>query len=195
MLESINNHWNEILSLIGAAAWIPIIFTPIIRHFDKIYVTVLDTHFLTDGVVSNGKGDKRKGTIVLFAMNLYIKYTDYFVQDIAAEFKLKSGALLNSKVLDFSSLLNKHDDGTLFVYDIPLGQELNVYRTINKGCDNIKYIALLVENANFDKIEDIKEIKFTFSHGMTHKKISIKESDFPYFNLIRKFENLERIKK
>lgn len=54
MLELITKYWSEILSVVGAAAWLPVIFPPIINHFRRIQSTVfltidylqMDGHFL-----------------------------------------------------------------------------------------------------------------------------------------------------
>lgn len=203
MLESINNHWNEILSLIGAAAWIPIIFTPILHYFlhyfDRLYVTVLGVRILTNGVGrSVSQKEEKHGTIVMLVLNWYIKSTTFFAKEINTKIKLKSGDLLNSEILDFSTLTSFNDNGTKSVFDIPLEQEFNISRTIHKSCDNVRYISLLVENGNFTKIEDIEEIIFTFYYGKKHNKVSkktvsIKYSDFPTFNSTRLIEKAERI--
>ena len=163
-------------------------------------MTVLDAKILTDGVgVSAYQRKEKRGTIIMLALNLYIKSTTFFAKDINVKVKLKSGALLCSEILDFSTLTSNNNDGTKSIFDIPFEQEFNVCRTIHNSCDNVKYISLLVENGDFNKISDIEEIIFKFCYGKKHNwlsknTVSIKYSDFPTFNTTRLMEKAERIK-
>ena len=200
MLEFISNHWTEILSVIGAAAWLPIIINPIINHFCKIQATVLDFKILTDGKSSCtlAQGEK-KGTILLLVLNLFTEKMTIFARNISVKVKLNSGAILNTELLDYSAITSNNDNGTESMFIVPAEQEFNVSRTIHKGIDNIKYISMLVENASFSSAKEIDEIEINLYYSKKKKKIFSKKivlsiSDFPTYNtshLIRKVEHIK----
>ena len=61
MIEFIKNNWTEILSVVGAAAWLPIVFSFILNCLRRIHVTVLDSRVLTNafGVAAERKQKKK----------------------------------------------------------------------------------------------------------------------------------------
>ena len=102
MENFIKDNWPEILSIIGAAAWLPIVFVPlinaIINHFRKLQATVLDARVLSDGKgISVGKKSIKTGTILLFVSNLFIKKTTIFAKNISIKVKLNNGAQKKKK--------------------------------------------------------------------------------------------------
>ena len=205
MGDFITDNWTEILSIIGAAAWLPIVFSPIIKciinHFRKMQVAILDSRVLTDGRgVSVGKKQIKKGTILMLVTNIFINKTTIFAREISVKVKLNNGATLNTELLDFSTLTSNNDNKTTSVFNVPVAEEFNISRTIHPNVDNIKYIAVLVESANFAKIDEISEIEIRlFYRGMNcklfSKKIVIKSSDFPTFNSSHLIDIVEEISK
>ncbi len=205
MLEYIKENCMEILSIIGAAAWLPIVFGPIIRgiinYFRKIQATILDSRILTDGQgVSVGKRQIKKGTILMFATNLFIEKTTVFARKISVKVELKNGAKLNTELLDFSTITSNNDDKTKSIFNVPIDKEFNISRTIHPNIDNIKYIAVLVESADFARIDEISEIHIRlFYHSLKcklfSKKIVIRSSDFPTFNSSHLIDMVERFNK
>ena len=61
MIEFIKEYWSEILSVIGAAAWMPFIFSPIINFFRKVQVTVLDSRILSYGYLTSAIDREKDG--------------------------------------------------------------------------------------------------------------------------------------
>ena len=205
MENFLKDNWPEILSIIGAAAWLPIVFVPlinaIINHFRKLQATVLDARVLTDGKgISVGKKSIKTGTILLFVSNLFIKKTTIFAKNISIKVKLNNGAQLTTEMLDFSTITSNNDDNTRTVFHVPVDREFNISRTIHPNVDNIKYLAVLVENADFSNVDDISEIEITLYYSgikcdLFSKKVLINKSDFPMFNsshLIDMVEKLDR---
>ena len=199
MLEFIENNWTEILSVVGALAWIPIIFTPVVNVFRKVQVTLLDSRILTKAtaIAAISKGHK-SGTILMMALDFYINKITIFAKNISAIIVLKNGTKLKTELLDFSTLTSDNGDGTVSAFHVPMEHEMNVSRTICGCSDNIKYISFLVESGAFNSIDEIKEIDIYLSGfcKLFSKKVVIKNSDFPRFNtshLLEQFEEVKRI--
>lgn len=199
MLNFIKNYWSEILSVVGAAAWLPVIFKVIVNYFRQIQVTVLDSRVLTNATaVSVGKKEKISGTMLLLAMNLFIKDITLFARKISVIVKLKDGTVANSEILDFSTLKSNNDDDTTSIFDVPVKEEFNISRTINSNADNIKYMAFMVKSINFSSVDDISEIEIRIFYNcwkikLFSKKVVIHSSDFPTFNSSHIFDVVERI--
>ncbi len=182
-----------ILSIIGATAWLPVIFSPIINFFRKIQITLLDSITLINAVgVSKGNKEKKNGTVLMLVLNIYINKLTIFAKNISASITLKNGTKLKTELLDFSTLTSHNVNNTDSIFNIDKEMEFNISRTIYANVDNIKYVAFLVENGNFSSIDDIKEIKLYLKTGKYFsKKSTITNAEFPKFNsthLIKKSE-------
>lgn len=197
MLEFIKENWDKILSVIGAAAWLPIIISPLINHFRKIHATILDIRLLTNGYgVSVDRKQKKKGTILLFASNIFVRKIPFFAKNIKVKVKLKNGAELNCELLDFSTITENNDDGTKNGFNVPSDKEFNISRTIQPDIDNIKYLAVLVESANFTDVADIEKIEIILSNCSVlqqffSKKVTMHSKDFPVFNSTNLLKEVE----
>lgn len=202
-MEFIKENWAEILSIIGAAAWLPIVFKPIIKGiincFRKVHVTTLDSRILTDATsVSVGRKEKIKGTIILLTFNLFIKDMTLFAKKISVKVKLNDGTVSNCEMLDFSTITSHNDDGTESTFQVPLKDEFNISRTINPNVDNIKHIAAIVKSTTFSNIDEISEIEIRLFYRsikckLFSKKIILKPSDFPKFNSAHLIDAVEDI--
>lgn len=201
MLEFINENWSEILSVIGAAAWLPVIFSTVINKFRKVHITVLDSRVLTNAFgISVESKQKKKGTILLLATNMFIKKTTFFARNILVDVKLNNGASLKTELLDFSGITSNNSDDTESTFDVSVRNEFNISRTLYANEDNIKYIAVLVESATFSTREEIDVINIYLSSNRIFKKIFakkivIKSKDFPTFNSSHLIDQVERIHK
>lgn len=201
MFDFLAKYWTEILSIVGAAAWLPIVLRPILNYFRKVQATLLDSRILTNGKgISVGQKCEKHGTILMLAINFYINGTNIFARKMNYQIKLKSGAQLTSELLDFSTLTSNNDDNTISAFKVPLEYEFNVSRTIHKDVDNLKFISLLVENADFKTIDDIECINITLYYGSKNNKlfsksITISSADFPVFNSSKLIEKVEVITK
>ena len=191
MMEFIKNNWTEILSVIGAAAWLPIVFGPIIRFIvnrcRKVQATALDARILTNGTGVSVDRTQKNGTILMIVVNLFITKVSFFARNISVKVKLKNGAELNSEILDFSTITSNNDDGTNSGFSVPDEKEFNISRTLKPDTDNIKYIAVLVESANFSRIDEIENIEIRLfclrnRWRLFSKKIILNSNDFPTFN-------------
>ena len=202
-MDFIKENWKEILSIVGAAAWLPIVFKPIIRgainYFRRVHIAALDSRVLTDATsVSVGKKEKIKGTILLLTVNLFIKEITLFARNISVKVKLKNGTVSNCEILDFSTLKSNNDNGTESTFDVPAKDEFNISRTIYPNVDNIKFIAVFVKGATFSSIDEVSEVEIKlFYRGIKcdlfSKTITLKPSDFPTFNSSHLIDAVERI--
>ena len=198
MLEFIKNNWTEILSVVGAAAWLPIVFSCLLNCFRKIHITILDSRVLTDAFcVAAERKQKKKGTILLLATNMFIKNATFFARKLFIDVKLINGACLKTEILDFSGIISNNYDGTKSIFNVSAEYEFNISRTLRPNEDNIKYIAVLVESANFSKVDEIDQINIRLCSSRIFnkifaKRITIKLEDFPTFNSSHLIDNVER---
>ena len=107
-------------------------------------------------------------------------------------------ASLKTEILDFSGITSNNSDGTESTFDVSVKHEFNISRTLCPNEDNIKYIAVLVESANFSKTDEIDQINIRLCSGrifnkLFAKRITIKSEDFPTFNSSHLIDNVERI--
>lgn len=186
------------LSVIGAAAWLPIIISPIINCFRKVQATVLDLRLLSNGESFSAlRGERKSGAILLLALNFYINKVTLYARNISVSVFLTNGAQLTTVLLDYSIITSNSGNGVSTTYTVPIEQEMNISRTIHPSVDNIKYIALLVENAPTLTVEEIQRIEIRLYTNGTRwnvfsKKIVIFAEDFPVYNatqLIQKTES------
>lgn len=188
--------FTTIASIIGAAAWIPIIFKPICNFLRKLHVAPLDIRVLTNASGTSAYNKEKKyGTIIMLALNIYIREVPLFAEKISASVILKNGTKLNTELLDFSTLTSNNDNDTKSIYEVPLGQELNITRSIHPNIDNIKYVSFLVENANFRNPEDIDAIKLSLGSNKwwNTKKVNILFNEFPTFNSTHMIDVCEKV--
>lgn len=199
MLDFLKEHWDEILSIVGAAAWLPIIILPILNYFRKVRGTILDARILTNGDgISADRKDIKKGTILMLVTNLYINKMALFAKNISVRVKVENSGFLNAELLDFSTITSRNDDQTESYFSVKVEQEFNISRTIHPDTDNIKYIAVLVEHAAFRNLSDISEIEIVLYYGykkcrLFSKSIVLTQSDFPKFNSTHLIDAVERV--
>lgn len=183
-----------ILSIIGALAWTPVIFSATKNYFRRVQVNLFEFEVLKNGFGrSAGDCKVKEGTIILLVLNFFIKNVDYYPARVTANVKLKNGNTYDAELLDFSPINRVNDDGTVSGYRIPIELEFNVSRTIKKNTDNIKCMALLIEGISVVELSDIDAIVLELYSGKCNKKtVKINNSNFPTFNatrIIGKYEN------
>ena len=189
-------NFTTVVSIVGAAAWIPIVIKPIYNFFRKIHIAPLDIRILTNAFgVSAGEKEKKYGTIMMLSLNIYIKELPLFAKNICSTVFLKNGTKLKTELLDFASLTSNNDNGTKTMFEIHPVQELNITRTIHPNVDNVKYVAFLVENANFKSPEDIEKIILYLGgyKWWNTKKSTIYIDSFPKFNSTHMFDRCEKV--
>lgn len=182
-----------ILSVLGALAWIPIVGTAVIDHFRCLKIVPLDSRVLTNAQgISAGQKSKKSGTILMLALNVFIKKTTIFAKSISLMVILKNKTKLQAELLDFATLSSNNNDGTTSVFVIPEGLELNSYRTIRADEDNLKFVAFLVESGTFQSIDDVEKLEISVKYGVWFKKkVTVTNGDFPRFNSTRLLEKYE----
>ncbi len=190
---NMSNIVTTVLSIIGAAAWLPVIFSPIINLFRKIQITLLDSRILTNAVgMSVGMKEKKNGTLLMLVLNIYINKLTIFAKNISAIVILKNGTKLKTELLDFSTLISHNDNKTNSTFSIDREVEFNISRTIYANVDNVKYVAFLVESRNFSSIDDIEKIEICLKIGKYFsKKSTITKDEFPKFNSTHLIEKCE----
>lgn len=189
--------WTNILSIIGAAAWIPIIFIPLIDRFRKVKATLLDSIVLTNGSANPMyKSEIQIGTILILVFNLYVNKITFFAKKISVNVVLKNGSKLKGELLTFSTLTCHLENGRISHFNIPVEEDVGISRTIHGNEDNIKYLAFIVDKGAFSSMEDIKEINIYLSQSFSifSKRIKIDNKDFPIFQSPNLFKRYEEIK-
>lgn len=186
-----------ILGILGALAWLPIIGSAVIDHFRKLRIVPLDSYVLTNAEgISAGKKSKKTGTILMLALNLFIRKTTIFAKSILLTVELKNKTKLQAELLDFATLSSNNNDGTISTFEIPQGSGLNSYRTIKADEDNLKFVAFLVESGSFQSIDDVEKLKFTIQYGAWFKKnVTVTSDEFPTFNSTKLLEKYEVVRK
>ena len=186
-----------ILGILGALAWLPIIGSAVTDHFRKLRIVPLDSYVLTNAKgISAGKKSKKTGTILMLALNLFIKKTTIFAKSILLTVELKNKTKLQAELLDFATLSSNNNDGTISTFEIPQGSGLNSYRTIKADEDNLKFVAFLVESGSFQSIDDVEKLKFTIQYGAWFKKnVTVTSDEFPTFNSTKLLEKYEVVRK
>lgn len=191
MVEFIETYWSEILSVIGSAAWLPIIISPIFNCFRKVQATVLDLCILPNGEsISALKSEKKNGAILMLALYFFVNKVIVFARNISVSVFLNNGAQLSTVLLDFSLISANNGNDAATTYSVPIEQELNISRIIHPGVDNIKYVSLLVENVPALTVDDIKKIEIRLFYtryrwDILPKKVVITAADFPAYNASR----------
>ena len=175
--------WTFVLSVIGAAAWIPIAFVPIANHFRQIDANLFEFKVMTDCMLRPiGGTTYKRGVMVLMVVNMFIKNVDYYPVTVNAKIKLKNGDSHNAVLLDYSAITSV-DYGVPMRFNLPLHMEFNVSRTIRKNTDNVKCIALGIEGIEMLELNDVDEIIMEFNSDRINKKtVKISNTLFPLFN-------------
>ena len=175
--------WTFMLSVIGAAAWIPITVVPIVNFFRKINANLFEFKVMTEGMLRPIGGTTYKsGIMVLIVVNMFIKNVDYYPVTVKARIKLKNGMSYNAEILDYSALTSV-DHGIPMRFNLPLDMEFNVSRTIRKNTDNVKCIAFWLEGIETLELNDVDEITMEFNSKKINKKtVRIPNVLFPVFN-------------
>lgn len=186
--------WTFILSIIGAAAWIPIVIIPIINRFRKIHINLFEYRALTNGICRPVAESKyRSGVIILLVINMFIKNVDYYPVKVKAKIKLKDKREYNAELLDIYNVTSNNDNGTISHFLPPHELVFNLSRTISKNVDNVKIISFFVEDVNELNLIDIDTIAIEFYSGSFNKKMVVIDSSlFPLFNSTQFIGQYER---
>jgi len=188
-------NWTLVLSIIGAAAWIPFIVVPIINIFQKIHINLLEYRSLSNGLCrAINESQYRSGVIIMLVINMFIKNVDYYPEKVKTKIILKDKSEYNAELSDISNVNSANDDGTFSYFCPPYELEFNVSRTIRKNIDNVKFISFFVEGINELNLIDIDTIVMEFYSGFLNKKVVVIDSDqFPSFNgtnIIKQYEKI-----
>lgn len=168
-----------ILGIIGAAAWLPIIITPILKFFAHIDGKLIDAKFLINAIHAKNSADMQlNGTIVLMAINFYVPGYDFFALNTKISIKTNFGKI-NAILLDYSNTQCKNSDGTLTNYKVENKYDLNKDMLIFSHKSNIKFISIFLPNTDLKCLNDIKEIMITFKRKICCKSVKIKSKSFP----------------
>ena len=163
--------WQLLLSIIGAAAWIPIVIGWFIAGFRKIHFVYLDRHIVYNVTKKTKKYNtitEQKGMCLLVAVNLFVYGKPYFPKDISCEIKLKDGAI--HKADAHSGTIGYSDtNGDQHDIIIPPVNNIHINRIIDTNKNNIKILTFFVENLNMENDENIEYIKVKFKGHFLQK--------------------------
>lgn len=191
-----------ILSIIGAAAWIPIIINSAIEAFRKIHFVYLDRKIIpdvTETKIINGETIQKKGMNIIFGLNLFIYGKPYFPHKVSCEIVLKDGPVhkANSyegtiRYTDTIKQPNNIITNTKYVFVFPLNVNININRAVHSNIDNIRILPFFIENLNLQSDGNIKYIKIKFKGRFLTKSIILNSNDcvnIPIIDSYRQFDN------
>lgn len=186
-----------VISLVGAAAWIPAIVNWVGIKRRKIRGTIVDHRILENGEVYDSTRDQtEKGTILMLAINFFVSYESFFAKDYDINVRLKNGGDLKGILID-GKITEKSLDGGKGVFICPQEYNFNLHREIIADRDNIRILPMMIKSANFSSVDEIEYIEFIFMNDMVGKKAAKKSvifssGDFPKFNHMRFIEDYLR---
>lgn len=182
-----------VISLVGAAAWIPAIVNLVQIKRRKVEGTIVDYRIIQDAKVEDSTRTKKEiGTILMLGINFFIADKSFFAKNYEINVSLSSGGKLKGIIVD--GVLIEHNDNEEFLFLNPLDFNFNLRREIVPDKDNIRIVSIMIQNANFDKIEQINEVEFIFKNEEKGKRkivksVIFKKEDFPEFNRMRFIDN------
>lgn len=191
-----------VLSIIGAAAWIPIIVNSLIEAFRKIHFVYLDRKIISDVIETktvNGEIIQKKGMNIILGLNLFIYGKSYFPHKVSCEIVLKDGPVHKANNYEGAIRYNdtiKQPNNTIttirYVFVFPLNVNVNINRSVHSNMDNIRILPFFIENLNLQSDENIKYIKIKFKGRFLTKSIILNSNDcvnIPIIDSYRQVDN------
>lgn len=190
MLEFMKNHWDECLSVLAIiVAVLPLVANRIKIKHRRVFVNIVDHELITNASATTyDNSEQKKGTILIFAVNLFVPYESFFIEDYEITANLKSGTTSKGIITDGSFTIHMRD-GKDKAFSIPQEYNFNLHREIVSEKDNIRIVKIMFTDVNIVKIEDIKNIDFVFENNKEKKSITISGSHFPKFNKMKFLSN------
>lgn len=183
MLDFLKNHWDECLSVLAIfVALVPLLVELIKRKCRKIYANIVDYNIITNAEVCNCYyTEKETGTLLLLAINLFVPYESFFVENYEINAKLKSGTVSRAIITDGGITIHRND-GKDTEFIIPSDYNFNLHKEIICEQDNIRIFEIMLLDATVDTILDIDSIEFIFKNSKSKKIVTIGTEHFPKFN-------------
>lgn len=188
------NAFSFILSIVGAAAWIPIIVNYLIETLRKVHFVYLDRRIIfnaTDYSNINGKQVKRTGMDIILGLNLFVYGKPFFPKNISCEIKLKDGPVHKASI--YNGTIGYNDLATQQHHTINVSPNFNmsINRSIQSNIDNIRILAFFIENLNLQTDENIEFIKIYFKGRFFKKKIILNSNDCVKIPIIQSFDSID----
>lgn len=181
MIEFIIKYWAQILSIVGAAAWIPLVIAHFSLKHRKLSATVVDYRIIENAFVSDSSGENKiTGTILILAMNCFVTEKSLFAKDYKIKVFLKEDTQANGIVFDGDT--KERYKGKEKILEIPQEYNFNLHREIIHDKDNVRIFPLLFRNVAFDNIASIEKIVFKFKGNKETKKLVVEQKDIPVHN-------------
>lgn len=171
-----------ILSLLGACTWIPFIITRIAEYLHPINCSLFDYKFIQNAHCTGRNLERKQGTILTLALNFYLDYKSFFVNDYNIQITLSNKSNLNCELVGGKISFKASENNKIYYYCIPEQYDFNIHHEINVGGDNIRVIHILLENTSIQSLNDIETISFSFLNKKMSKNIILKNINFPNFN-------------
>ncbi len=184
--------WTLILSIIGALAWFPIIFSFIETMCRKIHYVYLDRHFVYNAdatFYNNGKETKKQGMIFIVAVNLFVYKKSYFPREIVCHLKTKNGTVSHARLYEGQIGYNDTAKPSMdHIFNFPCEYNANIHRSIDSNINNTKIMPFFFEGLNFKNDENIECITIEFKGEKLSKKITITNEKCMKMNFIHKYD-------
>lgn len=187
--------WYIILSIIGACAWIPIIFNFILNIFRKIHCVYLDNRIIRNVLGQNINQDFnacKEGMVLILALNLYVYSKPFFPRKISCKIELNDGAKHSADLVDgFFNYLGSENPPKTHYYDVPFEYNMNINRLINANTDNIRVLFFFFENLNIADVNNIDSFEVVFHGRFFNKRTKFTNADCVKAPLIHCFDKTE----
>ena len=191
-----------VLSIIGAAAWVPIIINSIIEVFRKIHYVYLDRKIISDVVETknvNGTVIQKKGMNIILGLNLFVYGKPYFPHQISCEIVLKDGPVHTANnyegTIRYTDTIKQPNNISMpirYVLFFPFNVNANVNRAVHSNIDNVRILPFFIENLNLQSDDNIKYIKIKFKGRFFTKSIILNSDDcvnIPIIDSYRQIDN------
>ena len=186
MINFIYDYWGDLLSVCAIiVALVPLLVDSVKVKTRKISANVVDYKFITNAQASNfDDSEKEKGTILLLAVNLFVPYESFFVEEYEIVAKLKSGSLSKAIITD-GNLTIYHESGKNAKFIMPLEHDFNLHKEIICERDNIRILEIMLVDTAIESIDSLENLRIVLKNRKVKKDILLKGKDFPNFNKMK----------
>ncbi|MGN0524233.1 MAG: hypothetical protein ACI4XC_02735 [Eubacterium sp.] len=179
-----------ILSIVGALAWLPHIVELIRKKCRNISANVVDYELITDSKAYNHNDTKSiTGSIVLMAVNMFIPYESFFVEQYNITVNLKSGSKADSIIVDGDFTI--HTDNGDILFSVPDEYNFNLHKEIIHDKDNIRILKIMLKSTKINVVEEIESFEIVLKNKGDEKTVNIKLDDLPEFNKMNFLSNFK----
>lgn len=182
--------WQLLLSIIGAAAWLPIVIDWLISRFRNIHYILIDQGIVSNASVTYTKNNLqtvKTGMQIIIALNFFVYNKPFFPEKITCKLKLKNGAVheaeLYEGIITYYDIIHQQH-----FFNFPIEYDMNINRSIHCNTDNVRVLCFFFEDLNLHSDDNISEIEIVFKEKMQHKNIIFNSLESASKGFISRFD-------